>query len=176
MNQVLATARPCPFFTRGTCLFANSCNFIHTVKSPLAPEIRVSVPTQDYCGLDDHETSSTPPNVTSPSFTNSPPDLDVYASNILSPSPERPRADTRNRPGSWASIRSIQSAASNLTYPTDLSPTASRVSSRDEEDEEENVVDSRWTYSEVQELLGNIEFVSPYMRVSSMELSLMLPI
>ncbi|KAG8878597.1 hypothetical protein FRB97_002379 [Tulasnella sp. 331] len=154
LNKFVA-ARPCPFFTRGSCLFANSCNFVHHVKSPIAPEIRVSVPTQDYFGLDDEETSSTPPNVTSPSFTDSPPDPDVYASNILSPSPERPRSDIRKRPGSWASIQSIQSAGSDLTYPTDLSPTASRVSSRDEE---ENHVDSRWTYNEVQELLGNIEF------------------
>ncbi|KAG9000115.1 hypothetical protein FRB93_012879 [Tulasnella sp. JGI-2019a] len=147
--------RPCPFFTRGTCLFASSCNFVHTVKSPIAPEIRVSVPTQDYYGIDDdYETNLTPPNVTSPSFEYSPPNSnDLYASNILSPSPET----TRGRPRSWASIRSIQSAASNLTYPTDPSPTASRVSSREDEDEDE-MEDTKWSYNAVQELLGNIEF------------------
>ncbi|KIO26450.1 hypothetical protein M407DRAFT_7849 [Tulasnella calospora MUT 4182] len=34
--------RPCPFYTRGNCLFASSCNFIHTVKSPVAPEVRIT--------------------------------------------------------------------------------------------------------------------------------------
>lgn len=43
--DVVGAARPCPFYSQGRCLFADSCNFVHEVKpprpetSPCAPSI-----------------------------------------------------------------------------------------------------------------------------------------
>lgn len=33
LAEVIETARPCPFYSQGRCLFADSCNFIHSVKA-----------------------------------------------------------------------------------------------------------------------------------------------
>lgn len=158
-------ARPCPFYTRGTCLFADACNFIHTVKSPVTPEIRVRVTTQDYATKQEnreheHErVSTTPPDVAnSPSLTADHPldPIEVFASDILAPNPDRWSANRRN--SSWASIHSIHSAGSNLSYPTDPSPTASRASSPPSEAGDEPSQD--WNASQLNDLLANIEFVS----------------
>lgn len=117
-------ARPCPFFSRGTCLFSDSCNFIHTVKSPVAPEIRITESRDSVLSVYGYPTATTPPNVTSPTLSDrqSPPHADVE---VIAP---KPRVWEQARRLSWTSIHSISSADSNLTYPTDLSPTASRVS------------------------------------------------
>ncbi|KAG8941256.1 hypothetical protein FRC04_004658 [Tulasnella sp. 424] len=151
----VAAARPCPFYTRGNCLFSASCNFIHTVKSPVAPEVRITeasireATSDDGSGLppsksrggagiggnatlnnnshkDGYDAPSTPPNVISPPFSDDTPP-ETFA-------PQPSIWGSGRRRYSWApSIRSISSAGSNLTYPTDLSPTASYMSENDDD-------------------------------------------
>jgi hypothetical protein len=44
-------ARPCPFYSSGRCLFSDSCNFRHVVKSPLTPierPLSFQCPKEDY--------------------------------------------------------------------------------------------------------------------------------
>ncbi|KAG8974643.1 hypothetical protein FRB90_009740, partial [Tulasnella sp. 427] len=146
--------RPCPFYTRGNCLFSASCNFIHAVKSPVAPEVRVTEASvsagvrrsnsRSVFTLKDnnHGTAShnktqdgyadgpnTPPNAMSPEFSDDTPPFPVVDGYAPQPS----IWGSGRRRYSWApSIRSISSAGSNLTYPTDLSPTASYVSDIDD--------------------------------------------
>ncbi|KAG8900852.1 hypothetical protein FRB99_005729, partial [Tulasnella sp. 403] len=72
----------------------------------------------------------TPPNVVSPTLTDKSPSP---RDGIVAPQPERDWSNVARRL-SWASIHSIASAGSNLTYPTDPSPTASRVSTPGEEE------------------------------------------
>lgn len=43
-SVTLPTARPCPFYSQGRCLFADSCNFLHDVKIKVRPsDITTSV-------------------------------------------------------------------------------------------------------------------------------------
>ncbi|KIM29050.1 hypothetical protein M408DRAFT_127419 [Serendipita vermifera MAFF 305830] len=58
-------ARPCPFYSSGRCLFSDSCNFRHVIKSPLTPlalerPLSFQIPkeeetTEPYNILDDGE-------------------------------------------------------------------------------------------------------------------------
>lgn len=42
------TARPCPFYSQGRCLFSDSCNFLHDVKIKVKqPDIAIRSPTPD---------------------------------------------------------------------------------------------------------------------------------
>ncbi len=101
-------------------MFSDSCNFVHAVKSPVAPELRL-------------------PNVgRSLSYPNDEHEHDTKHD-------DHPLFDLENtnksgiwgaaRRQSWASIHSIASADSNLSFPTDRSPTASRTSSPTNDDE-----------------------------------------
>lgn len=60
------TARPCPFYSQGRCLFADSCNFLHDVRIKVKqPEIAISSPTPD---VTISLTQSSPIATSTPSF------------------------------------------------------------------------------------------------------------
>lgn len=50
--------RPCPFFSRGNCLFAEACNFVHDVKV-ISPKRRHNIP-QIYCTVPNDSSRCSP--------------------------------------------------------------------------------------------------------------------
>ncbi|KAG8927338.1 hypothetical protein FRC02_008299 [Tulasnella sp. 418] len=107
--------RPCPFYSQGKCYFKDACNFIHVAKAQVPPEILITV-SRSIDDIDDsasstkssYEHSPTPPNPLSPESLE-----------------ESQQAESPKQRDSWESIHSIVSAATNVTYPTDRSPTDS---------------------------------------------------
>ncbi|KAG8959003.1 hypothetical protein FRC03_008547 [Tulasnella sp. 419] len=107
--------RPCPFYSQGKCYFKDACNFIHVAKAQVPPEILITV-SRSIDDIDDsasstkssYEHSPTPPNPLSPESLE-----------------ESQQAKSPTQRDSWESIHSIVSAATNVTYPTDRSPTDS---------------------------------------------------
>ena len=82
IHASLCTARPCPFYSQGRCLFSDSCNFLHDVKIKVKnPEIAIiSSPTPQ----------STPALSRSDSITSSPASPNTVLNKVRSP-PRSPR-------------------------------------------------------------------------------------
>jgi hypothetical protein len=68
-NIFAVLARPCPFYQQGRCLFADSCNFMHSVSVKVHPDNISSPPSHQP------QNTSTPPRVVidSPRSVRSPP-------------------------------------------------------------------------------------------------------
>ena len=61
------TVRPCPFFSKGQCFFAEACNFVHDVK--ITAQLTQIIPSISYTPVDDYEAPS--PSIRSASDTES---------------------------------------------------------------------------------------------------------